>query len=61
MQLKALGGKAKFTNLALLCRECHKEVTQAVKSKNLEQILTYEDKKILANVSSLIMLINNIE
>lgn len=62
IQSKALGGKAKFTNLALLCRECHKELTQAVKSKNLEQILAYEDKKILAaNVSNLIIPTNNIE
>lgn len=54
IQPKAFGGRAQFTNLALLCKECHKEVTAAVASKNLEQILIYEQSKILADVSSLI-------
>lgn len=44
-------GKQKFTNLALLCIECHAGVTKAVKSKNIEQILLYEQNKILNNVS----------
>lgn len=41
--LKALSSTAKFIYLALLCRECHKDVTNAVKTKNFEQILAYKD------------------
>lgn len=48
------GGKAKFTNLAALCRECHQLVTAAVRSENLELIYTLEASKILKNVSNLI-------
>nr|YP_009144874.1 hypothetical protein [Euglenaria anabaena]AKJ83321.1 hypothetical protein [Euglenaria anabaena] len=46
-------GKQKFTNLAVLCKECHAEVTAAVKSKNIDQIILYEQNKILLNISDL--------
>lgn len=46
-------GKQKFTNLAVLCKECHAEVTSAVKSKNIDQIILYEQNKILSNISDL--------
>lgn len=32
--LKALSSKAKFIYLALLCRECYKDVTNVVKTRN---------------------------
>lgn len=54
MQPFEYGGKAGFTNLAALCKECHLLVTNAVKSKNLEAIYELEANKILKNVSDLI-------
>lgn len=49
-------GKQKFTNLALLCKLCHAEVTNAVRSKNIDQILLYEESKILKNISDLFII-----
>lgn len=51
-----MGGPFKFTNLALLCRDCHKDVTTAVKSKNIDQIISYEESKVLKDVSFQLML-----
>jgi retron-type reverse transcriptase len=50
-----LGGGNRFTNLAVLCSECHKAVTKAVKTKNIEEILLYESSKILLNVSEILL------
>lgn len=48
------GGRKNLTNLAVLCAECHKQVFSAVKSKNIDQIILYEQAKILKNVSDII-------
>lgn len=54
IQPKMFKGEMKFTNLAVLCKECHKLVTNAVKSKDLQEIAIYENNKILKNVSLLL-------
>lgn len=51
IQPKMFKGEMKFTNLAVLCKECHKLVTNAVKAKDLQEIAIYENSKILKNVS----------
>jgi hypothetical protein len=48
-------GQNKFTNLAALCKECHSEVSIAVLSKNIDQVVMYEQKKILFNISELLI------
>lgn len=49
------GGRQNFTNLAVLCVSCHSQVSSAVKSRNLDQIILYEQAKILKNVSDIII------
>lgn len=48
-------GPKKFTNLAALCKECHKLVTLSIKNRNLDQIIYYEQTKILQNVSDILI------
>jgi len=48
-----LEGGQKFTNMAVFCKECHKLVSSTVASKNIDQIILYEQNKILQNVSDL--------
>lgn len=50
-----LEGGQNFTNMAALCKECHSLVTSAVASKNIDQIILYEQNKILRNVSDILI------
>lgn len=50
----SFGGKFSFKNLLPLCQICHKEVSTAVQTKNLDLIQTYEKKGILTDVSLII-------
>jgi len=47
----------KLTNLVVLCQECHKVVFIAVKTKNFDQIMLYEQSKILSNVSNILLVL----
>jgi RNA-directed DNA polymerase len=51
IQPKMFKGEMRFTNLAVLCKDCHTLVTNAVKAKDLEEIAIYESNKILKDVS----------
>lgn len=42
--------KQKLMNFSVFCRECYKDLTYLVKTKNFEQILLYEQNKLLFNV-----------
>lgn len=60
IQPKQFKGKMKFTNLAVLCKECHQMVTNTVRQRNLEEIAIYESNKILQGVT-LALETNNLE
>lgn len=46
------GGPRTIPNILPLCKECHKDVTIAVSSRNVEKIIQYENMKILKDVST---------
>lgn len=48
------GGNSEYRNLIILCLECHRLVTNAVRSKNLKLLRKLEAKKILMNVYDII-------
>lgn len=50
VQPKMFLGRMKFTNLAVLCKDCYQLVTDAVRAKDLQEIAIYEESKILKNV-----------
>jgi retron-type reverse transcriptase len=52
---KEYRGKLEFTNLAVLCHECHKSVSTAVQRKDLEEIQMYEYNRVLKGVSNAII------
>ncbi len=45
------GGPRSIPNLLPLCKECHKDISIAVSTKNIDKILFYEEKKVLEGVS----------
>lgn len=48
------GGPKKFTNLAVLCYECHKEVSRAVSTRDIARVREFESSGILKGVSGLL-------
>lgn len=59
LQPKQYFGKLEFTNLAVLCHECHKSVTTAVQRKDLDEISTYEENRVLKGVIHALKIRNN--
>lgn len=58
IQPKQFKGKLEFTNLAVLCHECHKSVSTAVQRKDLDEIAIYESSRVLKGISDALT-INN--
>lgn len=58
IQPKQFRGKLEFTNLAVLCHECHKSVSTAVQRKDLQEIAMYEYNKVLKGVSDALNISN---
>ena len=56
VQPLSLKGFNAFTNLAALCRECHKDVSSAVQLRNIELVEIYESNRVLSNVSRLLQI-----
>jgi retron-type reverse transcriptase/5-methylcytosine-specific restriction endonuclease McrA len=48
----SLSGSFTLKNLAVLCRECHRDITNAVSTNNLSLIKKYETKSLLEGLSS---------
>lgn len=61
IQPKMFKGQLKFTNLAVLCKECHTLVTNAVKARDLQEIAIYENNNNLKNVSNLLAGISDLD
>lgn len=54
VQPKAYGGPLTKLNLLALCKECHKEVTLAVQTKDIDRILYFESLRVLKGVSDIV-------